>query len=99
MSQFKHLFNTSRLPQQDKDILFHKPDANHVVVIHKGNFYEFDVANEHGEWIHEDCECLHLHTPSVTFPPRKMNIEKETQVHAVHITIAYNLNLFGTSSS
>lgn len=49
MSQFKNLFNTSRVPQEDKDLLHYEPSARHMVVLHKGNFYKFDVVEENGK--------------------------------------------------
>ena len=49
MSQFGNLFNTSRVPQEDKDLLHYDPTARHMVVLHAGNFYKFDVVAENGK--------------------------------------------------
>lgn len=50
MSQYKNLFNSTRIPRQDKDEIFKSnPDRNrHVLVIKNGQFYVFDLLDEHG---------------------------------------------------
>ncbi|XP_022695492.1 carnitine O-palmitoyltransferase 2, mitochondrial-like isoform X1 [Varroa jacobsoni] len=45
MSQFKNLFNTTRIPRKDKDELLYEPTARHMAVLYKGNFYVFDVED------------------------------------------------------
>lgn len=34
--------------RKDKDTLFTDETKRHILVIHKGNFYAFDVLNENG---------------------------------------------------
>lgn len=50
MSQYKHLFNTTRIPQLDKDYIKHSPGKKHIVVMRKGHFYTFDVLDKDGEY-------------------------------------------------
>lgn len=51
MSQFKNLFNTSRIPKPGKDVLLYEPTAKHIAVLHKGNYYVFDVVDDKGDII------------------------------------------------
>nr|XP_050847031.1 carnitine O-palmitoyltransferase 2, mitochondrial [Vespula vulgaris] len=46
MSQYPHLFNTSRIPQLGKDEIYHDDTGRHIVVMRKGHFYTFDVLDE-----------------------------------------------------
>lgn len=46
MSQYKNIFNTTRIPKLEKDVIFHDPSAKHLVVLRKGHFYAFDVLDE-----------------------------------------------------
>lgn len=50
MSQYKNLFNSTRVPKKDKDeILKSNPEKNrHVVVLKNGEFFVFDVFDERG---------------------------------------------------
>lgn len=48
MSQYKNLFNTTRIPELEKDRIFHDPSAKHLLVIRKGHFYAFDVLDASG---------------------------------------------------
>lgn len=45
MSQYKNLFNTTRIPELGKDRIFHDPSARHLVVLRNGHFYAFDVLD------------------------------------------------------
>ncbi|KYN06143.1 Carnitine O-palmitoyltransferase 2, mitochondrial, partial [Cyphomyrmex costatus] len=45
MSQYKNLFNTTRIPELGKDRIFHDSSAKHLVVLRKGHFYAFDVLD------------------------------------------------------
>nr|XP_012229216.1 PREDICTED: LOW QUALITY PROTEIN: carnitine O-palmitoyltransferase 2, mitochondrial [Linepithema humile] len=45
MSQYKNLFNTTRIPEIGKDRIFHEPSAKHLLVLRKGHFYTFDVLD------------------------------------------------------
>lgn len=51
MSQYKNLFNSTRIPRKDRDeILKSDPRANrHVLVIKNGQFYTFDVLDQNGD--------------------------------------------------
>lgn len=46
MSQFHNLFNTTRIPEFEKDMIYEEPTAKHIVVMRKGNFYAFDVLDK-----------------------------------------------------
>lgn len=48
MSQYSNLFNSTRIPQQDKDKIVLDASARHIVVMRKGRFYAFNVLNEQG---------------------------------------------------
>ncbi|XP_014488998.1 PREDICTED: carnitine O-palmitoyltransferase 2, mitochondrial-like [Dinoponera quadriceps] len=48
MSQYKNLFNTTRIPQLEKDRTFHDSSAKHLVVMRRGHFYAFDVLSANG---------------------------------------------------
>lgn len=45
MSQYKNLFNTTRLPRLEKDEISYDPSAKHLIVLRKGHFYAFDVLD------------------------------------------------------
>lgn len=49
MSQYPNLFNTSRIPEIDKDRLSHNPNGKHITVQHKGHFYAFRVIMENND--------------------------------------------------
>lgn len=48
MSQYNSLFNNTRIPMTNKDILHSNPTGKHIVVMRRGNFYKFDVLNDQG---------------------------------------------------
>ncbi|KAL7288765.1 hypothetical protein TKK_0016745 [Trichogramma kaykai] len=48
MSQYGNLFNSTRIPETDKDRIFMDESAKHVVVMRGGRFYAFDVLNRQG---------------------------------------------------
>lgn len=52
MSQYHNLFNSTRIPNPDKDFIFQDTTARHVVVMRKGNFYVFDAIGEDGKKIY-----------------------------------------------
>ncbi|XP_050519122.1 carnitine O-palmitoyltransferase 2, mitochondrial [Diabrotica virgifera virgifera] len=54
MNQYPNLFNTTRIPEIDKDRLVHNPAGKHITVQHKGHFYAFRVLNENNEIISAD---------------------------------------------
>jgi len=48
MSQYKSLFNSTRIPEIGKDRLVRFENAKHVVVMRAGHFYVFDVFDKEG---------------------------------------------------
>ncbi|KAK4298498.1 hypothetical protein Pmani_029164 [Petrolisthes manimaculis] len=48
MSQFVNLFNSTRVPEQDKDRLKSDPKASHMLIMKNGHFYVFDVFDRDG---------------------------------------------------
>lgn len=49
MSQYPSLFNSTRIPEIDKDRLVKNLPGNHITVQHKGHFYAFAVLDQYGE--------------------------------------------------
>lgn len=49
MSQYKNLFNSTRVPRIEKDEIQCKPDNKHLVVLRRGHFYSFDVLDKDGK--------------------------------------------------
>ncbi|XP_044513580.1 carnitine O-palmitoyltransferase 2, mitochondrial-like [Gracilinanus agilis] len=52
MSQYVHLFNSSRIPKQGKDQLFSDPGARHLLVMRNGHFYVFNILDPIGNILH-----------------------------------------------
>lgn len=50
MSQYKNLFNTTRIPHLGKDSIKHSPNKRHIVVMRRGHFYTFNVMEKDGEY-------------------------------------------------
>lgn len=50
MSQYKSLFNSTRIPEIGKDRLVRFENAKHVVVMRGGHFYVFDVFDKEGTY-------------------------------------------------
>ncbi|XP_061187817.1 carnitine O-palmitoyltransferase 2, mitochondrial-like [Saccostrea echinata] len=48
MSQYKNLFNSTRVPRPGKDELVVNKDGRHLLVMRNGNFYVFDVLDSDG---------------------------------------------------
>ncbi|GAB1599724.1 carnitine O-palmitoyltransferase 2, mitochondrial-like [Argonauta hians] len=48
MSQYKRLFKSTRIPRQGKDELQSNPSSRHLLILHKGHLYSFDVLNTDG---------------------------------------------------
>uniref|UniRef100_A0A452FUU4 Carnitine O-palmitoyltransferase 1, muscle isoform n=2 Tax=Capra hircus TaxID=9925 RepID=A0A452FUU4_CAPHI len=48
--QMERMFNTTRIPGKDTDMLQHLPDSRHVAVYHKGRFFKL--------WLYEGCRLL-----------------------------------------
>ncbi|XP_057658720.1 carnitine O-palmitoyltransferase 2, mitochondrial [Diorhabda carinulata] len=51
MSQYPNLFNTTRIPEIDKDRLIHNPAGKHITVQYKGHFYAFRVLTNNNDII------------------------------------------------
>ncbi|KAF5397139.1 Carnitine palmitoyltransferase 2 [Paragonimus heterotremus] len=49
MSQYPSMFNSTRIPKPGKDSLFRNTSARHLLVIHRGQFYVFDVFDVNGD--------------------------------------------------
>ncbi|XP_071960672.1 carnitine O-palmitoyltransferase 2, mitochondrial-like isoform X2 [Antedon mediterranea] len=60
MSQYGKLFNSTRVPRQGRDELVTHEDARHILVVHNGNFYTFDVINNDGAVVSEQEIASHL---------------------------------------
>ncbi|XP_072462177.1 spermatogenesis-associated protein 9 isoform X2 [Notamacropus eugenii] len=52
MSQYVHLFNSSRVPKEGKDELFSDHSARHLLVMRNGHFYVFDILDPIGNILH-----------------------------------------------
>lgn len=48
MSQFHNLFNSTRIPHQNKDEIRRYQHGHHILVLRKGYFYVFDVLDNDG---------------------------------------------------
>ncbi|XP_034386773.1 carnitine O-palmitoyltransferase 2, mitochondrial-like [Cyclopterus lumpus] len=74
MSQFVHLFNTTRIPKRRRDELFTNEKAKHLLVMRKGNMYVFDIVDRDGNLLKPAEIQSHLKyilsdpTPAAAFP-------------------------------
>lgn len=48
MSQYNSLFNNTRIPMINKDILHNNSSGKHIVVMRRGHFYKVDVLDDQG---------------------------------------------------
>ena len=48
MSQYGHLFHSTRVPQIGKDVLVKRPAPRHVVVLRRGYFYSLTILEKDG---------------------------------------------------
>lgn len=60
MSQYRMLFNSSRIPNLNKDTLFTSEFARHLLVMRNGHFYVFDVLDPFGNILHPSEIQAHL---------------------------------------
>ncbi|XP_018578914.1 carnitine O-palmitoyltransferase 2, mitochondrial [Anoplophora glabripennis] len=51
MSQYPNLFNSTRIPEIDKDRLFSNPQGKHITVQYKGHIYAFRVVSDENDII------------------------------------------------
>ena len=49
MSQFENLLQSTRIPTHERDVIQKFKDSKHIVVLHKGCFYAFDVFDKDGD--------------------------------------------------
>jgi carnitine O-palmitoyltransferase 2 len=45
MSQYFRLFNSTRVPNKDKDILVTDESKKHILILYRGNFFKFNVLD------------------------------------------------------
>ena len=50
MNQYKNLFSSTRIPNQNKDIFYKASLSKHIVVIHKGNLFLCMVIDNNGKF-------------------------------------------------
>ncbi|CAI6355523.1 unnamed protein product [Macrosiphum euphorbiae] len=48
MSQYTSLFNNTRIPMTNQDVLHNNTSGKHIVVMRRGHFYKFDVLDDQG---------------------------------------------------
>lgn len=48
MSQYGNLFNSTRIPKLEKDVILKNGTARHLLVLRRGNFYKVDVLDKAG---------------------------------------------------
>lgn len=74
MSQYKHLFNTTRIPNPEKDILYQDSTQKHILVMKGGRMYIFDVISKYGNIIAPEIifgclkHIIELKTPPAEYP-------------------------------
>ncbi|XP_041988036.1 carnitine O-palmitoyltransferase 2, mitochondrial [Aricia agestis] len=74
MSQFPGLFNASRIPKINKDVIFRDPKSNHILIQKNGNFYVFDVLDSDGnllaptEILGNMAKIMNDNSPKAEFP-------------------------------
>eukprot|EP00794_Sanderia_malayensis_P006235 gene6235-6952_t len=54
MSQYNNLFNSTRIPAKEKDILRTHDTDKHIVVMRNGHVFSFDVINSDGSIVPKD---------------------------------------------
>jgi len=50
MSQYNSLFNNTRIPMANQDVLHNNTSSKHIVVMRRGHFYKFDVLDNQGTY-------------------------------------------------
>ena len=48
MSQFANLFQSTRIPMPERDMIQRFPESRHILIMHRGRFYTFDVLDQNG---------------------------------------------------
>ncbi|KAK5964521.1 hypothetical protein GCK32_003551 [Trichostrongylus colubriformis] len=57
MSQYKSLFNATRIPKKDRDILYQDVTQKHFMVLCRGRIYVVDIFDDQGNIL--PAECVH----------------------------------------
>ncbi|XP_045164970.2 carnitine O-palmitoyltransferase 2, mitochondrial-like isoform X2 [Mercenaria mercenaria] len=60
MSQYPNLYNSTRIPKHDKDVLFTDSSAKHMLVIRKGHMYLFDAIDRDGNIVSPETIMSHI---------------------------------------
>lgn len=60
MSQYPNLFNTTRIPETDKDRLLTNPKGKHITVQYKGHFYAFRVLTDDNQILPPEQILFHI---------------------------------------
>ncbi|KAF7657165.1 hypothetical protein LDENG_00030900 [Lucifuga dentata] len=74
MSQYFHLFNSTRIPKHGRDELFTDDTGRHLLVMRKGHMYVFDIVDRDGNMVKPSEIQSHLKyilsdpTPAPDFP-------------------------------
>ncbi|VDO12950.1 unnamed protein product [Haemonchus placei] len=55
MSQYKSLFNGTRIPKKDKDVLYQDTTQKHFMVMCRGRIYAVDIFDDKGNVLPADC--------------------------------------------
>lgn len=50
MSQYSSLFNNTRIPMTNQDVLHNNASGKHIVVMRRGHFYKLDVLDNQGTY-------------------------------------------------
>ena len=77
MVQFTNLFNSTRIPKPEKDLLVSDQSAKHICVVANGNFYTFDVFREDGSILSIEDIYAHLSRikqESISYPSFPVSI-------------------------
>lgn len=82
MSQYYNLFNSSRIPEIDKDRLISEPGAKHVLIQKNGNFYIFNVLDDGGNIL----------PPNEIFSMLKYILDKQDTINQFPIGVLTTLN-------
>lgn len=82
MSQYRNLFNSSRVPEIDKDRLVSEHSARHVLIQRNGFFYIFNVLDESGNIL----------PPDEIFSMLKQIVDKQDIVNQFPIGVLTTLN-------
>ncbi|XP_065830525.1 carnitine O-palmitoyltransferase 2, mitochondrial-like [Oscarella lobularis] len=88
MSQFKQMFNSSRIPQLGRDDFVTYDQAKHIIVTSKGSLYVFDVIKNNGSLaltsdIYRQLALISAHNPPASVPPVSVLTSEERDTWTV----------------